>query len=172
MIKGCQQGEPSDRRRKDRSTNISRKSRSVILIKKRIEQFVKMEGRRPRILVSSLSKKGHDQENKLIASIFAESGFDVDIGPPHQTPQITARMAVENDVHVVCFLSLENAHAEMVADLAKALHSENGEDIRIVIGGAIPEADYDSLYDAGVGLILNSRPVDAVSINRLLDLFE
>lgn len=172
MSEFLRRGERLEKRKISRLRGVPRGAPVMTLIKQRIEQFVKRQGRRPRILVSSLGKNGPDQENKLIASIFAESGFDVDIGPPHQTPQTIARMAVENDVHVVCLLSQENAHEEMVTDLAKALHGENAKDIRIVLGGAIPEADNDSLYSAGVDLVFNSGPVDLVSINRLLDLFE
>ena len=74
-----------------------------MLIKQRIEQFVKREGRRPRILVSNIDKKNHNHDTKLLGTLLAESGFDVDLGPLHQTPRGTARMAIENDVHVICF---------------------------------------------------------------------
>ncbi len=143
-----------------------------MLINKRIEQFVKREGRRPRIIVSSMGKDKHDQETKRLAIFFAENGFDVDISPLHQTPQGTARMAIENDVHIICFLSTENKYKNQVTDLTKVLIKEHAESIRIVIGGAIPHSDYDFLYGAGVSLILNSAQIDTVSINRLLDLFE
>jgi methylmalonyl-CoA mutase len=143
-----------------------------MLIKQRIEQFVKGEGRRPRILVSNMGKKNHDHDIKLLASFFAESGFDVDISPLHQTPRGTARMAIENDVHAICFLSTENRHESLVTDLVKMLKAEQSESIRIVMGGAIPQSDYKFLYGAGVDLILNSVPADRTVINRLLDLFE
>ena len=143
-----------------------------MLTDNRIEQFVRREGRRPRILISSMGKDSHDHNTKLLVTCFAENGFDVDISPPHQTPQLAARMAAENDVHIICFLSTENRYTNEVADLTKALRAEDAESIRIVIGGAIPHSDYDFLYDAGVNLILNSAPIDTISINRLLDLFE
>ncbi len=138
----------------------------------RINQFVKREGRRPRILVSSMEKESHDHETKRLASFFAENGFDVDISPPHQTPQQAARMAVENDVHMICFLSPANKYINQVTDLSNALITEGADSIRIVIGGAIPHSDYDLLYGAGVSLILNPAPIDTALINRLLDLFE
>lgn len=141
-------------------------------IKQRIEHFVKREGRRPRILISNMGKKNHDQDIKLLATIFAEMGFDVDISPLRQTPLGTARMAIENDDHVICFLSMENKHNNLVADLTKMLKSEGAENIRIVIGGAIPRMDYDSLYSAGANLILYSGAVDEAVVNRLLDLFD
>jgi methylmalonyl-CoA mutase len=143
-----------------------------MLIKQRIEQFVRREGRRPRILVSNMGKKRHDQDIKFLATIFADMGFDVDISPLHQTPLSTARMAIENDDHVICFLSMDNKHNKLVADLTNMLKSEGAENIRIIIGGAIPRTDYDFLYSAGANLILNSGAVDQAAINKLLDLFE
>ena len=143
-----------------------------MLIDQRIEQFLKRAGRRPRILISNMGKKRHDQNTRLLATIFAESGFDVDISPLHQTPRRTARMAIENDVHIICFLSTINNHKKIVTELTKVLKAENAEDIRIVIGGAIPRADYKFLYGAGVDLILNSVPADSAEIDKLFDLFE
>ena len=145
---------------------------TTAIIKQRIEQFVKREGRRPRILVSNMGKKSHDHDIKLLATFFAESGFDVDISPLHQTPRGTARMAIENDVHAICFLSTENRHKNLGTDLAKVLEAEQAENVRIVMGGAIPRSDYKFLYGAGVDLILRSLPADRDAINQLLDLFE
>ena len=143
-----------------------------MLIDQKIEQFVKREGRRPRILISNMGKKRHDQNTRLLATIFAESGFDVDISPLHQTPRRTARMAIENDVHIICFLSTANNPKKLVAELAKELKAEKAENVRIVMGGGIPRSDYKLLYDAGADLILSSVPADKGEINELLDLFE
>jgi len=143
-----------------------------MLIDQKIEKFVKREGRRPRILVSSMGKNRHDQDTRLLATLFAETGFDVDISPLHQTPRGTARMAIENDVHIICFLSSENNHKKLVTELAKVLKAEKAENIRIVIGGAIPRSDNQFLYGAGVDLILSSVPADRAAINQLLDLFQ
>ena len=143
-----------------------------MLIDQRIEQFLKRAGRRPRILISNMGKKRHDQNTRLLATIFAESGFDVDISPLHQTPRRTARMAIENDVHLICFLSTANNHKELVTELARELKAEKAENVRIVMGGAIHRSDYNSLYGAGVDLILKSVPAGRVEINKLLDLFE
>lgn len=143
-----------------------------MLIKRRIEQFVKREGRRPRILVSKMGNKSHDHDTKLLATFFAEAGFDVDISPLLQTPRGTARMAIENDVHVICFLSTQYKHKSLVTDLVKVLKAEQAENVRIVMGGAIPRSDYKFLNGAGVDLILSSLPADRAAINRLLDLFE
>ena len=140
------------------------------LIKQRIEQFVKREGRRPRILVSSMGPQNHDRDTKLLATFFAEFGFDVDISPLNQTPRGTARMAIENDVHLVCFLSPENKHKKLITDMAKELKANHTENIRIVMGGAIPRSDYKFLYGAGVDLILSSLPADKGEIHQFLDL--
>ncbi len=142
------------------------------LIKQKIEQFVKREGRRPRILVSNMGPKNHDHDTKLLAAFFAESGFDVDISPLHQTPRRTARMAVENDVHLICFLSTDNNHKSLIADMVNELKAQDAENVRIVLGGAIPQSDCQILYDAGASLILNSLPADRAEINQILDLFE
>jgi len=143
-----------------------------MLIKQRIEQFVKREGRRPRILVSKMGNNGLDHDTKLLAAFFAETGFDVDISPLLQTPRGTARMAIENDVHAICFLSTQNRHKNLVSKLVKVLKAEHAENIRIVMGGTIPRSDYKFLNGAGVDLILSSLPVDTAAINQLLDLFE
>ncbi len=141
-------------------------------IKQKIEQFVKREGRRPRILVSNMGSKSHDHDTKLLATVLAESGCDVDISPLHQTPRGTARMAIENDVHAICFFSTENKHKNLVTDLVKVLNEEQAENVRIVLGGAIPRSDCKFLYDAGADLILSSLSADRAAVNRLLDLFE
>jgi len=143
-----------------------------MLIDHKIEQFVKREGRRPRILVSSMGKKRLDQDTRLLATLFAEKGFDVDISPLHQTSRGTARMAIENDVHIICFLSTESNHKKLVTELVEVLKAENAENIRIVIGGAIPRSDYEFLNDAGVDQILDSAQIDTAALNRLLNLFE
>ena len=143
-----------------------------MLIDQKIEQFVKREGRRPRILVSSMGKNRYDQDTRLLATNFAETGFDVDISPLHQTPRGTARMAIENDVHIICFLSTGNNYKELVMDLARALKAEQAENIRILVGGAIPRSDYDFLYGAGVDQLLNSVQIDTEAVKQLLDLFE
>ena len=141
-------------------------------INRRIEQFVKREGRRPRILVSSMGPDNHDHDTKLLAAFFAETGFDVDLSPRRQTSRRTARMAIENDVHFICFLSTDKDPIRQVVDMLEELHIQQAENIRIVIGGDVPRSDYKSLYEAGVALILSSLPADHGEVNQLLDLFE
>ena len=99
-------------------------------------------------------------------------GFDVDISPERQTPAQAARMAIENDVHVICFLSTENRHKRLASDLANALEAEQAENVKIVIGGNLSRSDDKLLNDAGVDLILGSLPVNKTAINQLLNLFE
>ena len=141
-------------------------------IKQRFEQFVRRVGRRPRILVSIIGNSSNDHDIMLLATFFAEAGFDVDISPPLQTVRDTARMAIENDVHAICFLSTESRHKSLLTDLARVLKSKQADNVRIVMGGAIPRSDYKFLYSAGVDLILSSVPADRTVVNRLLDLFE
>jgi methylmalonyl-CoA mutase len=119
-------------------------------IRKRTESFKESEGRRPRILVTKMGQDGHDRGVKIIATAFADLGFDVDISPMFQTPLEAARMAVENDVHVVGVSSLAAGHNTLVPELIAALRKEGGEDILVVVGGIIPPSDYESLYKAGV----------------------
>ncbi|NNL77549.1 MAG: methylmalonyl-CoA mutase [Desulfobacterales bacterium] len=116
---------------------------------KRAEQFQEKEGRRPRILVTKMGQDGHDRGFKVIATGFADLGFDVDISPLFQTPAEVAKMAVENDVHVVGVSSLAAGHKTLVPQLVDALKTEGGEDILVVVGGIIPPADYDFLYNSG-----------------------
>ena len=139
---------------------------------KRTEQFQKEEGRRPRILVTKMGQDGHDRGIKVIATGFADLGFDVDISPLFQTPEEVAKMAVENDVHVVGVSSQVAAHKTLVPQLVKALKSEGGGDIRVVVGGIIPPADYDFLYDAGAAGVFGPGTPVTESANQVLDALE
>lgn len=114
-----------------------------------VEAFAAEEGRRPRILLAKMGQDGHDRGQKVIATGFADLGFDVDIGPLFQTPEEAARQAVENDVHMVGASSLAAGHLTLVPELRQALDALGREDIAIVVGGVIPPQDYDELYEAG-----------------------
>ena len=116
---------------------------------KLVEAFDKNEGRRPRILIAKMGQDGHDRGQKVIASAFADLGFDVDIGPLFATPDEAARQAVENDVHVIGVSSLAAGHLTLVPDLKQALEKEGRGDIMVVVGGVIPPADYPELFAAG-----------------------
>ena len=114
-----------------------------------VEAFAEDDGRRPRILVAKMGQDGHDRGQKVIATAFADLGFDVDIGPLFATPAEVARQAVENDVHIVGVPSLAAGHLTLVPELKEELEKEGRPDIMIVVGGVIPPGDYAALYKAG-----------------------
>jgi methylmalonyl-CoA mutase len=115
-----------------------------------VDAFAKSEGRRPRMLVVKMGQDGHDRGAKVIATAFADIGFDVDVGPLFQTPEEAARDAVENDVHVVGVSSQAAGHKVLVPELLAALRKQGADNILVVCGGVIPPQDYDFLLDAGV----------------------
>jgi methylmalonyl-CoA mutase len=118
-----------------------------------VSAFAERAGRRPRMLVAKMGQDGHDRGAKVIATAFADIGFDVDISPMFQTPEEAARMAIENDVHVVGVSSQAAGHKTLVPQLIAALRKEGGSDIKVVCGGVIPSQDYQELFDAGVAAI-------------------
>jgi len=122
-------------------------------IQKDIEAFAEAEGRRPRMLVVKMGQDGHDRGAKVIATAFADIGFDVDVGPLFQTPEEAARQAVEADVHVVGVSSQAAGHKTLVPELVKELAAQDASDVLVVCGGVIPAQDYDELYAAGVSAI-------------------
>jgi methylmalonyl-CoA mutase len=130
--------------------------------------FAVAEGRRPRILVVKMGQDGHDRGQKVIASAFADLGFDVDIGPLFQTPEEAARQAVENDVHIVGASSLAAGHLTLVPALKSALEKDGRGDIMIVVGGVIPPQDFDALTAAGAAAIFPPGTVIAEAAEDLL----
>jgi methylmalonyl-CoA mutase len=122
-------------------------------IQREVKAFAQEEGRRPRMLVVKLGQDGHDRGAKVIATAFADIGFDVDIGPLFQTPEEAARQAIENDVHVIGVSSQAAGHKTLVPQLVAALRNEGADDILVVCGGVIPPQDYDELLKAGVAAI-------------------
>ena len=140
-------------------------------ISKEIEAFAEAEGRRPRMLVVKMGQDGHDRGAKVIATAFADLGFDVDVGPLFQTPEEAARDAIENDVHVIGISSLAAGHKTLVPALAKALKDEGADDILIICGGVIPAQDYDFLKKAGASAIFGpgtNIPTAALEILKLI----
>jgi methylmalonyl-CoA mutase len=136
-----------------------------------VEAFAAREGRRPRLLVVKLGQDGHDRGAKVIATAFADLGFDVDVGPLFQTPEEAARDAVENDVHVVGVSSQAAGHKTLVPELVAQLRKQGGDDVLVVVGGVIPVQDYDELRDAGVAAIFGpgtNIPEAAEEILQLL----
>src|SRR5205814_324494 len=126
------------------------------------------EGRRPRILVAKIGQDGHDRGQKVIASAFADVGFDVDIGPLFATAEEAARQAVENDVHILGVSSLAAAHLTAVPELKAALKKQGREDIMIIIGGVVPPQDYDALYKAGAEAIFPPGTVISDAAEELI----
>ena len=122
-------------------------------IQKSVEDFAEVEGRRPRMLVVKMGQDGHDRGAKVIATAFADIGFDVDVGPLFQTPAEAAQDAVDNDVHIIGISSQAAGHKTLAPQLVKALKDAGAEDILVICGGVIPQQDYQFLYDAGVKAI-------------------
>ncbi|XP_053390434.1 methylmalonyl-CoA mutase, mitochondrial-like [Mercenaria mercenaria] len=139
---------------------------------KRVERFQENEGRRPRILVAKVGQDGHDRGGKVIATGFADMGFDVDIGPLFATPREAAQQAVDADVHVVGVSSLAAGHKTLIPELIKELRDMGKPEILVVAGGVIPPQDYDYLYDIGVAAVFGpgTRIPDAAEM--VVDLLE
>ena len=135
-----------------------------------LEQFIELEGRRPRIMIAKMGQDGHDRGAKVIASSFADIGFDVDIGPLFQTPQEAAKQAIENDVHIVGVSSLAAGHKTLVPAVIDALKQVGRSDIMVVAGGVIPQQDYDYLYKAGVFGIYGPGTKIALAAQEILQL--
>jgi methylmalonyl-CoA mutase len=144
-------------------------SEAVARVQKLVTEFEANEGRRPRILVAKIGQDGHDRGQKVIATAFADLGFDVDIGPLFATPAEAARQAVENDVHVLGVSSLAAAHLTLVPELKAALVKEGRDDIMIVVGGVVPPQDYDELERAGAAAIFPPGTVIAEAAAALIE---
>ena len=138
-------------------------------IRKEIDAFAEEEGRRPRILIAKMGQDGHDRGAKVVATAYADAGFDVDMGPLFQTPEETAKMAVENDVHVVGVSSLAAGHKTLVPQLIAELKKLGADDIAVVCGGVIPRQDYELLYAAGAAAIFGPGTPITVSARQTLD---
>ena len=138
-------------------------------VQRMVEEFAENDGRRPRILVAKVGQDGHDRGQKVIASAFADLGFDVDIGPLFATPEEAARQAVENDVHIVGISSLAAGHLTLAPELRDALAAQGRPDIMFVVGGVIPPQDFDALRAAGASAIF---PPGTVIADAAIDLIE
>jgi methylmalonyl-CoA mutase len=141
-------------------------------IKERTNRFLELQGRRPRLLVTKMGQDGHDRGFKVVASAYADLGFDVDISPMFQTPQEVAKMAIENDVHVVGVSSLVAGHKALVPALIEELKKSGDVDIMVIAGGIIPPGDYDFLYAAGVKAIFGPGTPIPESADKTLNLLE
>ncbi|MGE0588199.1 MAG: methylmalonyl-CoA mutase [Cyclobacteriaceae bacterium] len=138
-------------------------------VRKLSDQFAEADGRRPRILVAKMGQDGHDRGAKVIATSFADLGFDVDIGPLFQTPAEVAKQATENDVHVVGASSLAGGHKTLIPELVKELEKIGRPDIMVVAGGVIPQQDYDFLHNAGIDGVFGPGTPVAQSARLILE---
>ncbi len=138
-------------------------------VKQMTEEFLENEGRRPRILIAKMGQDGHDRGAKVVATAYADLGFDVDISPLFMTPAETAQMAVENDVHCVGVSSLAAGHKTLVPELIAELKKLGREDIIVICGGVIPAQDYDFLYEAGAKAIFGPGTVIPVAAQKLIE---
>ena len=134
------------------------------------EEFAKLEGRQPRIMIAKMGQDGHDRGAILVATGYADLGFDVDMGPLFQTPAESAKQAVENDVHIVGVSSLAAGHKTLVPQIIEELKKLGREDIMVVVGGVIPPQDYDFLYKAGAAAIFGPGSIISESATKMLEL--
>ncbi len=149
------------------SSEISQ-DENFLKAKRMADEFAELEGRRPRILIAKMGQDGHDRGAKVIATSFADLGFDVDIGALFQTPKEVAKQAVENDVHIVGVSSLAAGHKTLIPQLIEELAALGREDILVVAGGVIPHQDYDFLYQKGVAAIFGPGTVISIAAQKIL----
>jgi methylmalonyl-CoA mutase len=147
---------------------VGRKTDAVDRVRAMADKFAENDGRRPRIMVAKMGQDGHDRGQKVIATAFADLGFDVDVGPLFQTPEEAARQAVENDCHIVGVSSLAAGHLTLVPQLKGALEALGAADMLIVVGGVVPPQDYDALYKAGATAIFPPGTVISEAAINLL----
>ena len=135
----------------------------------KIQAFSEKDGRRPRVLVAKMGQDGHDRGAKVVATAFADVGFDVDLSPMFSTPEEVARQAIENDVHVVGASSLAAGHKTLVPQLIDALREQGAEDVIVIAGGVIPQQDYAFLEEHGVALIFGPGTPIPDAARKVLD---
>ena len=150
-------------------SEVGKDSDAVDRVRARSDEFLEKHGRRPRILVAKMGQDGHDRGQKVIATAFADLGFDVDIGPLFQTPEESAKQAIENDVHIIGASSLAAGHLTLVPQLKQSLKDLGREDILVVVGGVIPPEDYEALRDAGAVAIFGLGTVIGDAALELLE---
>jgi methylmalonyl-CoA mutase len=151
----------------------SSESQDDSLFKKACEmadKFAELEGRRPRIMIAKMGQDGHDRGAKVVATGYADIGFDVDMGPLFQTPAEAARQAIENDVHVVGVSSLAAGHKTLVPQIIEELKKLGREDIMVIVGGVIPPQDYDFLYKAGAMAIFGPGTIIPEAAIKMLEI--
>jgi methylmalonyl-CoA mutase len=134
------------------------------------DKFAEQEGRRPRILIAKMGQDGHDRGAKVVATAYADMGFDVDMGPLFQTPEETARQAVENDVHIIGMSSLAAGHKTLLPQLMEELKRLDRDDIMVIVGGVIPQADYEYLYQQGAAAIFGPGTHLPTAAGKMMEL--
>jgi methylmalonyl-CoA mutase len=137
-------------------------------LKADIDRFEAEEGRRPRIMVAKVGQDGHDRGAKVIATAFADLGFDVDIGPLFQTPEEAARQAIENDVHAIGVSTLAAGHKTLVPQIVAALRKQGAPEVVVVVGGVVPQQDYEFLKAAGVAAVFGPGTVISEAARTVL----
>jgi methylmalonyl-CoA mutase len=147
-------------------------SEIIASVRKRTDDFLEKTGRRPRILLTKMGQDGHDRGVKVVATAYADLGFDVDISPMFQTPDEAARMAIENDVHIVGASTLTAGHKVLVPQLVEELEKAGGEGVLVVVGGVIPPKDYDFLYEHGAAAVFGPGTAITESANQVLNALE
>jgi methylmalonyl-CoA mutase len=148
----------------------SKDNETFALAREMADRFAELEGRRPRIMIAKMGQDGHDRGAKVVATGYADLGFDVDIGPLFQTPAESAKQAVENDVHILGVSSLAAGHKTLVPQVIEELRNLGREDILVVVGGVIPPQDYDFLYKSGAAAIFGPGTVIAEAGIKLLEI--
>ena len=151
-------------------SSVAKEDEDFQKAKELANQFAEMTGRRPRIMIAKMGQDGHDRGAKVVATGYADCGFDVDMGPLFQTPAEAAREAVENDVHVVGVSSLAAGHKTLVPQIIEELKKLGREDIIVIAGGVIPAQDYDFLYKAGVAAIFGPGSPVAKAACQILEI--
>ena len=154
------------------ASEFSGNSEIIGSLRKRTENFMEKQGRRPRMLVTKMGQDGHDRGIKVVASAYADLGFDIDISPMFQTPEEAAKMAIENDVHIVGASSLAAGPKSLVPALIEELKKLGGDDIMVVAGGVIPPGDYEYLYERGVKAVFGPGTPITDSADKTLALIE
>ena len=140
---------------------------------KLIDKFAELEGRRPRIMIAKLGQDGHDRGAKVVATAYADLGFDVDIGPLFQTPKEAVKQAIENDVHILGISSLAAGHKTLVPQVISELKKYEREDIMVIVGGVIPTQDYQFLFDCGaVGVFGPGTKIAQAAIDMITILID
>jgi methylmalonyl-CoA mutase len=154
------------------ASRFGERAGAVAKVRQRTEQFMARTGRRPRILIAKLGQDGHDRGQQVVATAFADLGFDVDVGPLFQTPEEAAREAIDNEDHVIGVSTLAAGHLTLVPTLRKVLKELGRDDMLIVVGGVIPPQDYDELYKDGAAAIFGPGTVITQAALRVLDLLD